>query len=260
MDDFIKHIVIEAGEAILPMFGKARVKYTKEGEHDVVTEADLISNTIMSTAIREEFPDHGIISEELPEDRKVREKEYIWTLDPLDGTKNFSTERPIFAVMASLLQNKKPILSAIYFPITKSLLWSKKGSGAYLNDAKIQCSARNSLTNSYGEARQRESIELNENEVLKKSLTFLKSSLKTPFSFDDVHCIADATLQIATGNRDWLVISKSHLWDIAPAVLILEESGCKVTDGLNNPFSISTTSLVASNGTLHKNLIDILNN
>ncbi|MSU74987.1 MAG: hypothetical protein EXS55_00500 [Candidatus Magasanikbacteria bacterium] len=66
MEEFIKKITLESGAAVLEQFGKIGVKYTKENLGDVVTEADLIANKIIVDAIKEKYPDHGIISEEMP--------------------------------------------------------------------------------------------------------------------------------------------------------------------------------------------------
>ena len=100
MEKFLKQIIRVAGKEILNKWGKVGVKYTKKDATDVVTEADLVANKIILAAIGKKFPTHGIISEEMPEQRHGAE--YTWVIDPLDGTRNFSRGASLFGVMIAV--------------------------------------------------------------------------------------------------------------------------------------------------------------
>src|SRR3989339_1735679 len=99
-EKFLKKIIVKAGKETLKYFGKVGVKYTKKHIADVVTEADLKSSSIIVSAIKKRFPEHGIISEE--EKDHNNDAEYVWIVDPLDGTRNFATKTPYFCVLIAL--------------------------------------------------------------------------------------------------------------------------------------------------------------
>ncbi|MDI6778243.1 MAG: inositol monophosphatase family protein [Patescibacteria group bacterium] len=111
IEKFIKTTLPKAGEILRKKFKKVGVKYTKRHALDVVTEADLAANRLLLIAIKKTFPDHGIISEETAEYKNG--SEYIWVIDPLDGTLNFSRGIPIFVTMLAVFRNKELIMSAI---------------------------------------------------------------------------------------------------------------------------------------------------
>src|SRR3989344_9501077 len=117
-DSFIQKLAKEAGVAVLKRFGKDGVHYMKS-DHvwDVVTKADLLSERIIISAIRKKYPEHGIVSEE----RGVLKEgaEYLWIIDPIDGTLNFSLGVPLFGVMICLVHRGNVILSVINLPATE---------------------------------------------------------------------------------------------------------------------------------------------
>src|SRR3989344_8204360 len=102
MERFIQAIAKKDGAAVLKKFGKAGVHYSKSDRvWDVVTKADLLSEKIIMSAIQKRYPDHGIISEE---SGSVREgAEYVWVIDPIDGTLNYARSVPLFGVMIGLV-------------------------------------------------------------------------------------------------------------------------------------------------------------
>ena len=148
MEQFIQNITKKAGDAVLSKFKLVGVSYTKKDDHDVVTEADLLSNEILSDAIKEKYPSHGIISEEM--DDYNPDAEYKWIIDPLDGTLNFSRHVPNFGVMTALSRNSEVELACIYLPALKEFAFAKKGEGALLNKKKIQCSNTEKWSKSVG--------------------------------------------------------------------------------------------------------------
>ena len=139
MRQFIEDIVREAGERILPLFGKERAQYQKsESRSDVVTKADLLAEEILISRIEEKFPEHGIISEE--RGRIRAESEHVWIMDPIDGTINFATNVPLWGVMLAFTHNKKVQQSAIFMPVMNEFVYAQRGGGAFLNGERISCS------------------------------------------------------------------------------------------------------------------------
>ena len=149
MDKFIRQIAKKAGAVALTRFGKDGALYLKTRNRlSVVTKADLLVEKIIISAIRKKYPDHGIISEESP--RHKPDAEYVWIIDPIDGTLNFATGIPLFGTMVALAHRGQVILSAIHFPVTDELFFAKKGKGAYVNGKRVHCSRHREWSTSTG--------------------------------------------------------------------------------------------------------------
>ena len=244
--EFITKITREAGDKILSHFGKISVKYTKKHEGDVVTQADLDSEKILVNAIKKEYPNHGIISEE-SQDYNI-DSEYVWVIDPLDGTRNFSTNTPFFGVIVGVMKDKEMIMSCIYLPYMKELYYAEKGKGAYLNDEKIICSEKEKINSSYGIVNTSRNIEL----IDKLRKEYAEEGMWTNI----IICGALVFSYVASGRRDWNITKNNSIWDIAPCVLLCEEAGCKVTftDGSKfEPFKKG--NLIIANEKIHEQII-----
>jgi myo-inositol-1(or 4)-monophosphatase len=251
MEKFIKKITREAGIAILKKFGKVGVKYTKENATDVVTEADLAANSIITRAIKKKYPSHAIISEETGEHQNGAE--YCWIIDPLDGTRNFFTRTPMFAVMIGLAHKGKIELATIYNPCTDELFFAKKGEGTFLNGKKVHCSERKTWKNSWGIT----GVNMSKNKVadLRK---LIKYSEKEIFWISAFGSAGVGVMYQADGRRDWRASRGGGLWDYAAASLILAEAGCKVTNFKGEPWSIKDREILSANKYLHPTLLKIM--
>ncbi len=246
--EFITRITKEAGKNILTHFGKISVKYTKKNEGDVVTQADLDSEKILVNAIKKEYPGQGIISEE-SEDYNT-DSEYVWVIDPLDGTRNFSTNTPFFGVIVGVMKNKEMIMSCIYLPYMDEIYYAEKGKGAYLNDQKIRCSEKEKINSSYGIVNTSKNIDL----IDKLKRKYADQGMWTTI----IICGALTFSYVSSGRRDWQITKNSSLWDIAPGVLLCEEAGCKVTftDGSKfDPFKKG--NLIIANKNIHEQILNI---
>ncbi len=251
MEEFIQQITKKAGEAVLEKFGKIGAKYSKEDANDVVTEADLLSNDIIIDSIKKLYPDHGIISEETGEHQ--RDAEYCWIIDPLDGTLNFATKIPLFAVIVGLAKKGEMQMGAVYNPCTKELLFAQKGKGAFLNGEKIFCSQRKDWKDSLGIIGSR---------LTPRNIKVISNVLEHARS---VSCRIDAfgsfgvsTFYLASGRRDWQVLKRGLLWDVAAPALILQEAGCEVTNFKGQPWTMQDTEIAVSNTFLHPTLLQIV--
>lgn len=254
MDRFIREIAKKAGTAVLKKFGKVGVKYMKSAAlWDCVTEADLISDRIMVSAIKKKYPDHGIISEESGSHNP--DADYVWIIDPIDGTYNFSTKVPQFGIMICLARRGEIILSAIHLPATKEFFFAKAGKGTYMNGKKIRCSPTKRLHNSFGCGSS--SIQVRTARFLLKLVQAAKAE---DIQFGSLASMAVNACYTACGRRDWMVALTGALHDFAPVYLILKESGCKVTDMKGNPWKFGQLEMVAANPTLHKQLLKLTKN
>lgn len=131
-----KKAALKAGKAIAKFYGTS-LKVTLKDHEQPLTQADLSANAIIKKIIKETFPDDGWLSEEDTDSPERFNKERIWIVDPLDGTKDFIRQNPEFAVSVALSVAHKPVAGAVYNPITKELFWAVRGQGAFCNDKKI---------------------------------------------------------------------------------------------------------------------------
>lgn len=251
MKEFLEKIIQQAGEKAMEFFAHPEVLYTKDSAHDVVTQADGAAEAVMIEAIKKAYPDHGIISEEAGSYQE--NAEYVWYLDPVDGTKNFSTRVPLFGVLAGLAHHREVILGAIYLPVTKELCIAEKGKGAYLNGRKIQCSSADNWEASYGIGPVRFSSEKNI-EFLRKLGTV--SNGKAWIS--GIACVAVSSLYVADGRRDWYISRGGKDWDYAAPSIILKEAGCVLTNGEGEPWAIGDKEFIVSNKHLHPTLLKLI--
>ena len=256
MDTFIQKLAVEAGSAVLKRFGKDGAHYTKsERIWDVVTKADLLSERIIISRIKKKLPEHGIISEESGEFNK--DAEYVWIIDPIDGTLNFSNSIPMFGVMICLTRKGNVILSAVNLPATGELFFAKAGKGAYVNGKRIRCSQLKSLHNSSGCS----TVATGKNG--KREERFVKNILKLG-ARQEIHLGSFGSCAnecyVAAGRKDWTVSLAGKIWDFAPTYLILKEAGCKVTDTRGRPWKLGINEMVAANPTLHKEVLKLTRN
>ena len=254
MDKFIQQIAKEAGNATMKLFGKEGVQYMKsDNAWDCVTRADILSVKIITTAIRKKYPEHGIISEE---SGGINEgSDYVWIIDPVDGTLNFSRGVPLFSTMIALAHKNRVILSAIYFPATKEMYFAKDGKGARLNGKKIHCSRKKELRSSVGSgfsSLRKDAVQFIQNTLLTKDAEYM--------IFNTFGAISVNACYVASGRRDWVVPLHGALHDFAPVSLMLKEAGCKVTDIKGKPWKLGIRGLVAANPVLHRQLLKLTRN
>ena len=139
----IEFIAREAGRIIRQNFGKKHeIKY-KSNLSDLVTETDKKSESLILEFINREFPGHSILSEESGFNNKT--SEYLWVVDPLDGTTNFAHGLPIFSVSIAVLKNNETIYGVVYDVMRDVLYSAEKGSGVFANGKNIHVSKRSEL-------------------------------------------------------------------------------------------------------------------
>jgi len=134
--DFTKKLALSAGKTLLGYFQTSGIKQGFKEDHTVVTEADLASDRLIRQELKKSFPEDGILSEE--EDTTFpRGKNFVWVIDPLDGTTNFSLGLHYWGVLITRTHHGIPVLSVFYFPLLNELYIAVKGEGAYLNERRL---------------------------------------------------------------------------------------------------------------------------
>lgn len=253
MEQFIQQITKKAGLAIKEEYGEIGVKYAKDTIADVVTEADLISTKIITEAIRKNYPDHGIISEET--DNHQEDADYLWIIDPLDGTRNFASRNPMFGVMVALAHKKDLQMAALFAPIQDEFFFAQKGKGAFRNGQQIHSSQTKEWKHSYGCC----ATYMRGDDKIRAISKLVNYALKETFWMNQLGSVCSSVLLVADGRRDWYFSAGAFIWDYAAPALLLKEAGCKVTNLSGDEWQIDDRELIAANKFLHPKLLKIIN-
>ncbi|MCW3081096.1 inositol monophosphatase family protein [Segetibacter sp.] len=243
-----------AGSKVLQQyFNGSFTVSSKSNINDLVTQADKESEEAIFKVIREEFPDHYLLSEEAG-DLKM-DSNTKWIIDPIDGTVNFANGIPICCVSIGVEQDGKMILGAVYNPFINEFFFSEKGHGATLNDKKITVSNKSDLLRSCLVTGFPYSYLDAPNGPLQVFEKLIRNNIP-------VRRLGSAAIDIcwvACGRFDGFYEHNLNAWDSAAGFLILEEAGGKVTDFGGNYYSPYQPNMLATNGKIHDDLLLAIN-
>jgi myo-inositol-1(or 4)-monophosphatase len=247
-----KNISTTAGEIIMNWYKKEN-KIKEKGERDFTLTADLEAEKYLIELIKKNFPEDGILSEEIGETKGS--SGYRWIVDPLDGTVNFKSGIPYFCVSIAIEKNDQIASAFVFNPINEQLYYAELGKGSYLNNKPIKVSTTNKIKKflmSYSTSHHRD-----HDTIIKGSRSFKNLLLNCRA----VRLMGSSILDLcnlANGVFDGLIKVGGNYWDIAAGCLIVEEAGGRVTDFYGNNWNKDTINLLASNGQNHQKLIRIL--
>lgn len=244
-------IAKEAG-FLLKELSKKDFKVEHKGVVDLVTEGDFAAEELIISKLTDAF-DYKVLSEEAHPDEKSAG--YLWVIDPLDGTTNYAHNLPVYAVSIGLVYEGQPVAGVVYEPNQDEMFTAIKGAGAYLNDKKIKVSATDDLNSSLLSTGFPYDIRQNPRATLKPFNTFV-------LNVQGVRRTGAASIDIcytACGRFDGFWELGLKPWDTAAASLILEEAGGKLSKYDGSSYDIWTPEMVASNGLIHKRMLEVLN-
>ena len=239
----------EAGEILKNNFQRESSVTLKE-DGSFQTEADRLSEEKINLIIKESFPTHSILAEESGLSQK--KSTYLWLIDPLDGTTNYTIKFPFFAASIALAKEGVVQLGVIYNPILNDLFVAERSAGATLNDSPIKVTDKENLAKTFiGYSRSQ-----------KKKKEFAQIFPKVELATRTPKILGSVALQlcyVANGVLDASVSLIANSWDTAAGALIVEEAGGKITDLKGNKWSLDSENIFASNGKIHDELLAILN-
>ena len=242
----------EAGEIISEGYGRnIHVDY-KSGENNLVTEIDRASEKLITDFIKKKYPSHSILAEE--GSGVERGSEYLWVVDPLDGTTNFAHKLPIFSVSIGL-QKKGETIAGVVYDVMRNILYAAElGSGAEANYETIKVSSNDKLSHSLLVTGFPYSKAENPDKLFERFIAFSKSAR-------GVRRLGSAAIDfcyLASGIFDGFWEVYLHPWDICAGKLIAEEAGGVVTDFDGNQIDIYSKRILASNSKIHTAMIDVM--
>jgi len=243
----------KAGQYILKNFHKVRQKDIKNkgGFMGLATKIDIEAERIIKQIIKKRFPEHSILGEESGQTK--RKSNYLWIIDPLDGTHNYLMGNPLFCTAIALTYKKEVILGVVYAPFLKELYWAEKNKGAFLNGQRIKVSKKTNIKDSIFYFCHGYHLK-----DVKKALTiYSKLKLKAR----DVRQLGAGGIEtawVAAGRAEGFTIPGGNPWDVAPGIILVREAGGRATDFKNKDWTLGTKDMVCSNGYLHKKLLKFI--
>ncbi len=247
MLNFAIEVARDAGGLLMQRLGAAKV--TNKGDIDLVTEADLASENLIIERIRSYFPQHGILAEESGEAELVggaKRSEWKWIIDPLDGTTNYAHSYPCFCVSIALEHAGVLEVGVVYDPVRDEMFAAERGNGATLNDRKITVSSVEELK----DAMLCTGFPYNVRERPDFTRDFANFTMAAQAVRRDGSAALDLAY-VACGRFDGFWEDGLSPWDNAAGQILIEEARGKVTNFDNEPLSIYTKKVLASNGLVH---------
>jgi histidinol phosphatase-like enzyme (inositol monophosphatase family) len=247
-------IAHQAGELTLRYFYDAdKLTVEKKTDESPVTIADRESEQLLRQRIAERFPDDAIVGEEFPNTEGT--SGFRWFLDPIDGTKSFIHGVPLYSVLIGLEKEGQCVGGVIALPALHELVWAGSGLGAWHETSRgepkrcrvSQCSSLSEATFLTSEIRTFDHT--NRREAYDR----LEKSTRLSRTWGDAY----GYVLVATGRADLMVDPQGADWDVAPLLVILEESGGRLTDW-NGTATIFGKEAVATNGILHDEVLALL--
>jgi len=233
--------------------GKSFGVSSKKTRSDLVTEVDIKCEEAIIAAIRKVFPDHDALAEEKGE-YAAGGSARRWIIDPLDGTVNFAHGFPMYCSSVALEADGAVVAGAVYDPVRDEMFHASLGGGAWLNGAPIHVSAVSHLADSLLATGFPYTIRT---EVLNNIPQFTAFSMKAQ-AIRRPGAAALDLCYVASGRLDGFWEFHLKPWDMAAGALIVREAGGAVTGALGGGFSIYEPAVVASNGLVHGQMIETL--
>ena len=245
----LKKLILKTYEEALKLDKNVRNKEL----NDIVTDVDIYMETKIINKIREWFPEHAIYSEERGE--ISGDSEYVWYIDPIDGTINFAAGIPLFSTSIALKKNDETIFGLVIDYNQNDTYYSFKGEGAYCNEEKINVSNNNELSNSilsfcltshYNQEHIKEVLNVEEK---------LASKVR------GLRLVVSGAIELcwcASGRIDGVINVKPSIGlSSAAGKLFVEEAGGKITN-LSGKERSKIDTLLVTNGKIHDEIVEIL--
>jgi myo-inositol-1(or 4)-monophosphatase len=222
-------------------------------KNDFVSEVDHAAEDAIISVLRDAYPDHGFLGEE--SGYKDKDAEYLWIIDPLDGTTNFLHGFPQFCVSIGLLHKGTPSQAVVFDPNRNELFTASRGVGAYLNDRRI----RVSKTDKIEDALMGTGFPFREIVNLDDYVRMLKSVMKTCAGVRRPGAAALDLAWVACGRIDGFWEMGLSPWDMAAGALLIREAGGLVSDFDGEDKYLDSGRIVAANGKLFGAFLNLLN-
>lgn len=243
--EFCTRVVRETGTFLLEKMDQPHTTKSKTSSIDLVTEIDEQAQAMIVGHIREEFPDHGILAEE--DDLNDTDHDYIWIVDPIDGTTNYWHRLPFFTISVALYHHNSPLIGVVYAPRLGEMFCASRGAGSFLNDTPIHVSHVAQLHHAIiatGFPYDRLPGSDNNLTEFRRVMPFVQG----------IRRFGSASLDlcyVAAGRLDGYWEFHLRPWDSAAGILLVQEAGGTVTTVRPSGEMNGSGGILATNGMLH---------
>jgi myo-inositol-1(or 4)-monophosphatase len=243
--------VLRAGAIQRQRYG-TDVEIEHKGSIDLVTEVDKACEATIVDAIRSRYPAHDIVAEESHFER--RGSEYVWFVDPLDGTTNFAHGYPCFAASVAVARRGEVVAGAVYDAMREDLFTGERGAGAWHNGHRLRVSSASRLIDSLLITGFPYDIHTDTPTKLRRFVHIMGCA--RAIRRDGAAAID--LCYVAAGRADGFWEDALKPWDMLAGALMIEEAGGRVTRYDGSPLGLGPDEIAATNGALHGDLLQAL--
>lgn len=254
----------KAGEWVKSRSGGYAQLDIKQSQHDVVTEVDKGCERLIRNLIATHFPDHGFLGEEGVEPgpeasakaaRDIADAEYMWIVDPIDGTTNYVHGFPFYSISIALAYRGQVIVGVIYDPSRDELFLAERGKGAYVHGRRMHVSEEQGLTRSLIAT----GFPADAAHALPRNVEQIRTMAPRVRNLRSAGSAALHLAYVAAGRLSGFWEIGLNAWDVAAGALLVEESGGLVTDVQGAAYHLGVRDVLASNGHIHEEFVRALN-
>jgi len=243
----VAHNAVKKAEERILYYFHNQPKVETKIDRTPVTSADKEAEEMIISTIRKSFPNHGFMGEEFGTTNE--DAEFVWIIDPIDGTKNFIHGLGFFGTILGLKHQGKIILGVSNMPAINELLYASETEGTTLNNKVVRVSKIANLENAFVNFNP---SGFRDGRILNIAKT-LDGKVLNMRGFGDVY----GYHLVATGRADVMFESFPKAWDVAAFQIIIKQAGGKYSDFEGNEYALGGTCL-ATNGLLHQELLSII--
>jgi myo-inositol-1(or 4)-monophosphatase len=253
------NVAIKAARAAGSIINRASldleaVKISTKSPNDFVTEIDQRAEALIIEALLAAYPGHAILAEESGRQHGAQSSEYVWIIDPLDGTTNFIHGLPFYAVSIALAFRDQVQQAVVYDPTRNDLFYASKGRGAYLNDKRLRVSKRTRM----GDALIGTGFPYRQGDNFKHYLKLFEAVSERCAGLRRPGAAALDLCYVAAGYYDGFFETGLHPWDAAAGSLMITEAGGLVGNFTGEADFLYQREMVAGNPKIYRQLVNLL--
>jgi myo-inositol-1(or 4)-monophosphatase len=222
--------------------------------NDFVTEVDHAAERVIIDTLLEAYPGHGILAEESGSTRGAKDSEYVWIIDPLDGTTNFIHGLPTYAVSIALAHRGQLQQAVVYDPARNDLFYASKGRGAFLNDRRLRVSKRIRMA----EALIGTGFPFRKGDDFRRYMAIFEQVMQQCAGLRRPGAAALDLCYVAAGWYDGFFETGLQPWDMAAGALLVSEAGGLVGNFTGEADYLHQREVIAGNPKIYGQLVQLL--
>ena len=253
------NIAIKAARAAGAIINRAsldveRLTVTSKGPNDFVTEVDQAAEQAIIDTIRQAYPGHGFLAEESGRSQGAQHSDFVWIIDPLDGTTNFIHGFPVYCVSIALAVNGRVEQAVVYDPTRNDLFTATRGRGAFLNERRIRVSKRTMLRDTLITT----GFPFRPGDNFKQYMAMLGDVMQRTSGVRRPGAAALDLAYVAAGFSDGFFETGLSIWDVAAGSLLVTEAGGLVGNFTGEADFLEQREILAATPRIYGQLVPVL--